>query len=94
MVTAQIHIEALLQGTHPLPTQVPLANMSCGTARGLGPFRQGLLGQRQRLHPVRRGRSFALGASWPAIQSVILSRAGYLPVISAARVGEHTVHAE
>ena len=40
------------------------------------------------------GRSFALGASWPAIQSVILSRAGYLPVISAARVGEHTVHAE
>ena len=40
------------------------------------------------------GRSLALGASWPAIQSVILSRAGYLPVKSAARVGEHTVHAE
>lgn len=94
MVTAQVHIKALLQGAQPLSTQVPLTNVGRGAARGLGAFSQRLLGQRQCLHPVGRGRSFALGASWPAIQSVILSRAGYLPVNSAARVGEHTVHAE
>ena len=33
------------------------------------------------------------GRLWPAIQSVRCRRAGYWPVSSAARVGEHTVQA-
>jgi hydroxyacylglutathione hydrolase len=37
--------------------------------------------------------SFALGRTCPAIQSVMCRRAGYLPVKTAARVGEQTVQA-
>ena len=38
--------------------------------------------------------SFGLSGIAPGIQSVMRSRAGYFPVMSAARVGEQTVHAE
>ena len=38
--------------------------------------------------------SFGLSGISPGIQSVMCSRAGYLPVIRAARVGEQTVQAE
>ena len=62
VVTAQVHIKALLQGAQPLSTQVPLTNVGRGAARGLGSFSQSLLGQRQCLHPVGRGAQLRLGS--------------------------------
>ncbi len=38
--------------------------------------------------------SLAKGRLWPAIQSVMRSRAGYWPVMRQARDGEQTVQAE
>ena len=66
VVTTQVHIETLLQGAQPLPTQMPLANVRRGAARGLGSFSQRLLGQRQCLHPVGRGAQLGLGGIVPS----------------------------
>ena len=76
-----------------LAAEVPLADRRGGVARGLKSVAIVVsVGGR---YLVQSGTSsFGLSGIWPGIQSVMCSRAGYLPVSRAARVGEQTVQAE
>jgi hypothetical protein len=90
---ADVHIEALLRGIKLLVAQMPFADARGGVTACFEPL--GEVSSSSGNCSVHFGMTRRpLSGTCPAIQSVMCSRAGDLPVIMAARVGEHTVQAE
>ena len=93
IAAGDVEIEALVLGVVLGAAEVPFADAGGNVARRFERLGNGDLFQGRNFRQSGIRRALVGASPVPGIQSVRCNRAGYLPVMMLARVGEHTAHA-